>query len=107
MTTEKALTLALPVIIIYSAIIIAFAVWIYFAFTRPRNKRIAILLNGLGVISFLAGEAISNGPNPKHYYGGFRYARTIPSGPKWGFVAGLGLAVVLWIIAWSFARKKS
>jgi hypothetical protein len=106
MTTEKALTLASPVIIIFGAIVIVIAIWLYFAFTRPRNKRIAILLNGLGVISFLVGEAITHGPNPKHYYNGSRY-RTIPSGPRWGIIVGLSLAVVLWIIARYFAKKKS
>jgi hypothetical protein len=79
MITEKALVTALPGIILGVALIVI-AVWLFYAFTRPRNKCIAILLNGLGVISFLIGEAITTGPNPKHYYGGFKYAGTIASG---------------------------
>lgn len=104
--TEKALVTALPGIITGVAVTVI-AVWLYYAFTRPRNRCIAILLNGLGMISFFVGDAITTGPNPKHYYGGFKRAGTIATGPSWAFLAGLSLAIVLWIIAAYFRRKKS
>ena len=106
MITERDMVMALPGIIT-GMIVISVAVWLYYAFTRPKNKCIAILLNGLAIISFLVGESISNGPNPKHYYGGFRYARVIPNGPSWGIIAGTALAAVLMLVAYYFARKRS
>ncbi len=84
MITERDLVPALPTIII-SVVTVSIAAWLWYALTRPqKNVRIAVILNGLAVISFLIGESISVGPNPKHDYGGFKNVRTINSGPAWG-----------------------
>ena len=101
MTSEKALELALPNIIVIGGIVIAVTIWICRMLSAPQNKRIPILLNGIAFVTLVIGYAISIGPNPKYQvnYSNSRVGGIVSSGPKWGLLIGAPTALVIALIA--------
>ena len=106
MATEKAL-LTLPNTIVIGGILIAVTVWLCRAFSMPKRKRIPTLINGLAVIVFVVGFAISVGPHPSYSTGkgGIKSSGLIYSGPVWSMVLGTTIAIVLMVIAQRYAKR--
>jgi hypothetical protein len=97
MTSENALALALPNIIVISGIVISVMVWICRMRSAPDEKRTPMLLIGCAFIAFFIGFAISLGPNPKYLVSG--RGGVASSGPLWGVLAGMLIAFILIYIA--------
>ena len=102
MTSERALELALPSIIVALVILAAIAVWLRCALSGPRHRRVPILLNGFAVISFIVGMAITAGPNPQFHVTYSKSGGFTASGPRWGVLLGALVAFALGWIAWHY-----
>lgn len=93
--------------LIFGVVIIALTIWLYRAFSATGNVRIAILLNGFAVISFIVGVLICTGTHPKWVYsGGFRKGGgMVGSGPWWGILFVIPLSLTLFFIANHYVKK--